>query len=201
MNLNAIWANLSRVYEIALLGDYSITLLFQKTEYPQVTDDYKVIKETFKDVKFKNNGDLYHVIQPPYSYYPKEAESVQDIIDRVEKARKNPHPLKYLDDTCHTFLNQTATRLNFGLADVEQIKKTARTIAWLENRRSIEAVDVAEATHYSKTFKLHHEDGAVYTGDGVIHFPHISINKAGLDYGMFEKTDVENAIKILKNYL
>ena len=50
-NLVGLWANLSRAYEMALLGKFSIQIIFDK-EYIQGFDDYESIKSFYKDVLF-----------------------------------------------------------------------------------------------------------------------------------------------------
>jgi hypothetical protein len=56
-NLVGIWVNLSRAYEIALLGNFKIQIVFNK-EYKQGFEDYDNIKSFYNEVDFVKEGDL-----------------------------------------------------------------------------------------------------------------------------------------------
>lgn len=47
-NLIPLWVHLGRAYEIALIGDLSITL-FANNDYPEAVEDYQLIKDFYKE--------------------------------------------------------------------------------------------------------------------------------------------------------
>ena len=201
--LTGLWPNLSRAYEIAKLGDFTITITYQKTsEYVGVSDDYKTIKKFYKDVKFVKNGDLWVSIQKPKSYSDiHNYETLEDIHERVKKAKTYKLPKDIFDSASEELLKNGVQRLSFSLKDVTTIHKVARIVAQLENS-SIDIHHVAEAMNY-KIKNDFHDDKLIVVADSVLYFgKYIAINQAGLD-GMYadEEKNIKKAIRYLKSLL
>ena len=186
-----LWSNLSRVYEIAKLGNFSLRVAYQ-TDYIAGKDDYAEIKEFYSDANFSAKGDLIVEITAPYSYEPKvQGETLEDIHQRVEKAKTNILPTEYNSDSCETLLNVAANRLNFSMKDVKLVKKIAGVIAQLDNSDKIKVEHIAEASQYRAFMK---PDIAVIAESNTMKFgKHILIDICDID-----PDDAKKAIAYLK---
>lgn len=149
-NLIGLWVNLSRAYEIALLGGFSIKIVFEK-DYVEGFDDYKTIKDFFEDVEFKADGDLtLEITKPDYSYNTKNCDTIKDIKARVRKSLPNKRPTSFKSkDACDALMRTATQRLSFSLSTVEKIKKVASVISQLHGAKFIETAHLAEAIHYN----------------------------------------------------
>ena len=202
--LTGLWPNLARAYEIARLGNFTITVTYQKTsDYVGVHDDYQKIKEFYKDVQFVKSGDIWIELTKPHSYEKLFGyETLGDIHARVEKAKKYKLPEDTLDEPSEELLKTAVQRLFFSLKDVEIIHKIAQVIAQLDGESDIRAHHIAEAIHYQiKTY--HPDDKLIVADDSVLYFgKYITIHRDGLD-GMYadEKRSIRKAIHYLKSLL
>lgn len=147
-NLVGLWGNLSRMYEVAKLGGFSLRVVYLK-EYLEGNDDYNQIKSFYSDVKFSSEGDLVCEITKPYSYVQKRAfETLSNINDRVVKAASNVRPTAYQSDSCEALIKVVSTRLNLSLTDVEKIHAISSVIAQLDGSDTIKCEHCAEAIMY-----------------------------------------------------
>ena len=203
-NLTGIWPNLARVYEIAKLGGFSITVTYEKNgDYPQVNTDYQSIKIFYNRGNFEKDGDLWIGLVKPRTYDLKgNYETLDDIHARVEKAKKHPLPKSVFDAYSEELLKTAIQRLNFSIKDVEIIHKVAPVIAQLDLDSKIQAHHVAEAIQYR--IKFYHDDELIVADNSVLYFgKYIAIDKAGLDYCYIgdEKRNIRKAIYYLKKLL
>ena len=204
-NLIGIYPNLSRAYEIAKLGDLSITVLYTKREgYSEIADDYIEIKKVYSDISFVPDGDIFIEIIKPRDYiYGRYCETINDIHKRVDEAKRNVIPDVFANTACDELLKNAVDKLKFSLKDFELIKKIAGVIGQLDGNDKIEAHHVAEAIHYRISVRCDNYDEYVMADNAVLMFGnHIKINQAGLDdkWGDEEK-NIKNAIKYLKSLL
>lgn len=191
-NLVGLWATLSRAYEIALLGNYSIKIVFDK-EYIQGFDDYKNIKSFYKDVLFCKDGDMtVKIYKPDYSQNRINYETLEDIFGRVNQAKKNSLPTDFKDDSCNALLKTATERLGFSFSKKEKVIEIAKIIAQLDNSKVIEAQHIVEAIQYNRV-----DDTVCIAEDKSISFGYgITITKSEID-----SEDVNNAINYLKSLL
>jgi len=198
INLTGVFPNLSRAYEIALLGGYSITVTYSSdlSDYPQANEDYQIIKKFFYDVPFVADGDIWIEIANPKDYNRgKYSETLADIHLRVRKAEKNAEPNPEYCEAGNEILKNAVNRLNLSLKDVEIIQKVSLTCAKLDGETEIQAHHVAEAIHYRIKENWDHlvinaESDAIQFGSK------ITIKRGEIDY-----KNVEKAINYLKEML
>lgn len=191
-NLFPLWVGLSRAYEIALLGGYSIRVMIGE-DYVEGFDDYLKIKEFFKGVEFSADGDMTVEIVKPKTYDSKIiGETMADVLGRVEVAKGNDTPKRFESTACDVLLNTATDRLNLSYNDRDMIIEFAKTIAQLEGSVLIEDVHIAEGIHY-KYF-----DGSLINAEG---------NYLAFGYGIniarttLDRDDISNAIKHLESLL
>ena len=191
-NLFPLWVGLSRAYEIALLGGFSIRVMIDE-DYPEGFDDYQKIKDFFKGVEFSADGDMIIQIVKPKTYDSKIiGETMADVLGRVEVAKGNKTPNRFESTTCDVLLNTATDRLNLSYNDRDMIIEFAKTIAQLEGSENIKAVHIAEGIQY-KYF-----DGSLINIEGnCLTFGYgINIARTTLD-----RDDISNAIKHLESLL
>lgn len=188
-NLVGLWATLSRAYEIALLGNFKIQIIFDK-EYTQGFEDYENIKSFYGDVDFVKEGDLIvEIYKPDYNQETKRFETKEDIKMRVEKALKNKKPDLFENNSCDALLKTATDRLDFTLQKREKVIEISKIIAQLDGSAAIKPEHIAEAIQYNYPYydtKCNAENKSVNFGSG------IQIALYDLDY-----TDIENAINYL----
>lgn len=194
-NLIPMWNYLARAYEIALLGDFSITL-YANNEYPNAAEDYQLIKDFYKEVRFQDKGDLLiELCEPdPKSFLQQGGcETLSDIHERVEKTRQHPQPSEDISESGVTLLQTAITKLNLPLRTVEKIKKKAKIIAWLGKAKSIQAEHIAEAIQSSY----------ISEDDGYNLSAHTKRFSDGIQISMFdiEEEQIKEAIKYLQSRL
>ena len=191
-NLVGLWANLSRAYEIALLGNFSIKIVFDK-EYIQGFDDYKNIKSFYKDVIFSKDGDMTVCIyKPDYTQNRINYETLEDILVRVNRAKGNSLPTDFINDNCNVLLKTATERLGFSYSKKEKVIEIAKIIAQLDNSREIEVQHISEAIHYNCV-----DDTVCIAEDKSISFGYgITITKSEINF-----EDINNAINYLKSLL
>jgi len=147
-NLIGLWPNLSRAYEVALLGGFSISVVFNK-DYINGFDDYKSIKSFYKNVSFEKDGDLIiDINKPRYTQCAIEYETLGDIIKRVSKARDNSQPDTFKGDSCNTLLNTATERLSLSHSKRQSVIEISRVIAQLDDSEVVDTHHLAEAIQY-----------------------------------------------------
>lgn len=187
-NLVGLWVNLSRAYEIALLGNFKIQIVFDR-EYKQGFDDYENIKSFYNEVEFVKEGDLIvEIYKPDYSQKTERFETKKDIKSRVDKALKNKKPDLFKNDSCDALLKTATDRLGFTLEKREKVIEISKIIAQLDGSHTIEPQHIAEAIQYNcyDNTQCNAENKSINFGDG------IQITLYDLDC-----TDIENAINYL----
>jgi hypothetical protein len=191
-NLVGLWVNLSRAYEIALLGDFSIRIVFDK-DYIQGFEDYESIKLFYRDVQFAKNGNLtVEIYKPDYTQNRVKYETLDDILNRVNKARNNQVPSDFKNESCNTLLKTTTERLSFSHSKKESVIRISKIIAQLDNSKFIEPQHLAEAIQYNCVDETIccAEDKSLSFGYG------ITILRTELD-----NQDINNAIDYLKTLI
>ena len=191
-NLIGLWPNLSRVYEIARLGGYSIQVVFNR-DYVNGFPDYKMIKAFYSEANFvARSGDLLTEIAEPDNYLSKvEYETLQDIHKRVSLAKNNFRPVEFATGSaCDLILKAATERMNLSLYRIEKTKEVAGVIAQLSGSDVIRAEHIAEAVQYSYVYAdafINAQAETIEFGKGIC----IALHEHG-------REDIENAIKYLK---
>lgn len=182
-----LWLNVSRAYEIALLGNFTMQIVFDK-DYKQGFDDYETVKSFYNDVKFVKDGDLISELYKP-DYRGKAFKTKADIHETVNVARKNPVPTKFKNSSCDTYLNVATDRLGLSLNQYNKIVEISKIIAQLEGDNLIAVEHVAEAIQLVCRWDenmCNAESKSIKFGSGI----EIALHE-------LNSTDVENAIEYL----
>lgn len=148
------WANFSRAYEIALVGNKSISIYADK-EYTNADEDIAYLKSIFSDVRYELDGDIQIELVKPPSYDPNfRFEGIEDIQKRARicsissvnyELEDTPYHKK---DACEGLLKTATQRLNLSLKDIEIIWSLASVIAKMDKEKFIDVNHIAEAIHY-----------------------------------------------------
>lgn len=146
--ITGLWVNVARAYEIALAGNYTIKLLYNKTEYPSAPKDFELIKRFYPDVKFNVDGDISVEIYKPYIDDKNYGESIAQIVGRVRNISNTTVNEFKREGSVNLLLKTAQDRLNLGVADIKKIKEISFVIARLEKSELIDLHHVAEAIHY-----------------------------------------------------
>ncbi len=147
--LFGLWPNLSRAYEIARFGGYSLSLAFDKEAYPQAREDYEEIKNFFVGVEYKRYGDLFLTIHQP-DYLGSATAVDHDYVNaRLQKSRGNVEPKGYTSKTSYdAFMGNVIKRFPLGVTQQELVHNLAHNIAWMDGDSQIGVEHLAEAIHY-----------------------------------------------------
>ena len=187
-----LWANLARAYEVALLGNFSIRVVLAP-EYPQGHTDYKDAKAFYRNVQFSSDGDLTILLhRPDYNQAMRRrgSETLKDIEDRVEEARKNMIPTDLDGESCIALLENATEKQNLSYRTRRRILKIAGVIAQLEGSKLVKVHHLAEAIQYATSYRNTRdaEDAFIYFGPGI----RIAITR-------LEEEDITNAINALQS--
>lgn len=159
--------NISRAYEVALLGNYSLTPVANLENYPRAVEDLPMLVEFYKDVPFKSNGDIFvEMCQPDYGHH--KGEDMSEIHKRVLKAKNNHDPERIVTLAMETLMKTAYTRLDLPFSRTEKILDIACTIAKLEGKKQIQIEHVAEAIQYSYNFETDLLAVKTYTKEDII---------------------------------
>lgn len=191
-NLSALWANLSRACEIALLGQFTVQVTFDK-DYVQGFDDYKQIKAFFKGVEFVKDGDLIvEVFKPDYRMKDRRCESWQAVEERVKQCKSFPLPDAVFCNSGQSLFNTAIERLCLSLSQQAKVLAIAQVIAQSAGCKSIKPEHVAEAIQYQimEAGHCNAEIRSIHFGKGI----EIALHE-------LDNTDVENCIDYLKNLI
>lgn len=190
------YLNLSRAYEIALLGGYSISIGVDP-EWKQCADDYDLIKAFYQGVEFKKDGDMYIEISNPClsQFRPtRSIEGIGNIISRVDIAKSHSRPTEYKDKSISDALLKRATELlSLSISDIQNIQKISETIAQLHHSQHIEPMHTAEAIQYCK--KIGERNGTISPES------HEKCFGFGIKISLFDidAHDIDNAIEYLQS--
>lgn len=146
-NLIALWPNLSRAYEVALLGGFSLDIVANK-DYKCADADYKRIKEFFNDVPYSREGISFEMYKPDSYSGDQKCEGIEEVRKRVEAARQNEKPATFSNNSSTALLKTAEKRFNLSLDDYDCIISLASTIAQLSGSDTIQIEHTAEAIMY-----------------------------------------------------
>ena len=152
-NINGMFPNLSRAYEVALMCDQKINLI--GFEYDNFENDFGLITNEFKGGIFSEAGKIHISLPKPnfdHIFSSKQCETVSDVELRVKTAKNNSKPNEQLNDSCMQLLKTAYERLSLNISDVKSIIHRASGIAQMENCAKIETQHIAESIQYSKIY-------------------------------------------------
>ncbi|MEY3501745.1 MAG: Magnesium chelatase, subunit ChlI C-terminal [Bacteroidota bacterium] len=190
-NLVGYWLNLARAYEIALLGNNTIQVVFNK-DYKNGFHDYQLIKSFYKDVSFvAENGDIVVGITEPTLFSNIKFETIDIIHNRVEKARVNSIPETFnIKDDVDRLIKVYIERIGTPINRIDNIIKIASTIAQLGKSATIKTEHVGEAIQYNTYYEdiiINAEKNSIVFGKSI----EIALTT-------IEDVDIDNAIEYLK---
>lgn len=146
-NMILLAINISRVYEIATIGNHSIKII--PTEHCRNED----IDLLYNFYNLQNDANPDIIIELAYSandvincFCNNRAETLEDINARLQVAHPNVN--NDLCNTSITLLKTAINRLELGVNDVLIIHRVAKSIAQLSGSEAIKVEHVAEAIQY-----------------------------------------------------
>jgi hypothetical protein len=153
-NIIGIWPNLFRAVEVAKTGNFSISVWFDKQEYPNAESDYQTIKDFCKGWfdNFSKKGNInIELTKPPASFFENEKhfETIADIEKRIVKSKLFALPVWKPDIGTKQLLKHAIEKLDLSLSQIDLIEKMSVVIAQMDFSDSVRAQHVAEAIQYS----------------------------------------------------
>lgn len=146
-NSLALWPSLGRVIEIALTGNFKIKLT---GDYECWQRDADYVKQVNPDMFSETNHKMtYELYEPDCFANHGKYETMDDIMKRVNEAKKRKVPDYKLTVASMDLLKTAKVRLNLSILDLIEIENITCTIAQLEND-SVQIQHLAEAIQYSK---------------------------------------------------
>jgi hypothetical protein len=148
-------ANFNRVLEVAMVQKHKILML------PYIDNDYNNIAEVNEvQNRFKDYIDFTPSLQSIKIEYnridsnrildKRKCESFEDILERVNKAKKIIDSVSFeLNETCNVLLKTAIQRLDFNVIDTDYVIDVARSISALDNETTIKPQHIAEAIQYN----------------------------------------------------
>jgi hypothetical protein len=161
LNIIALYPNLARAVEIALVAKVNISIYADK-EYKTAKEDMMAITQYYgQDIlRQGNNPYMYVQIHKPINIFAR-GETLKDIQDRI-KALLLTEVKSDLNDSCRALLKSAWDRINLSLPDINNILHISRAIAFLDKSKEIKVEHVAEATMYVRNCIFHEEDADKY---------------------------------------
>jgi hypothetical protein len=153
-NIIGIWPNLFRAIEVAKTGNFSISVWFDKQEYPNAESDYQTIKDFCKGWfdNFSKKGNInIELTKPPASFFANEHhfETIADIEKRIVKSKQFLLPIWKPDVGTKSLLKNAIEKLDLSLLQIDLIEKISVVIAQMDFSNTVNACHVAEAIQYS----------------------------------------------------
>lgn len=190
-NLVRLWFNLSRAYEVALLGGFSIQVMFNLEDYPTAPEDFDMIKNFYSKVDFVADGDLVVEIAPPPYIDNHTYETIDTIHERVENAKSFLRPT-HLNSGANNMLKCGYERFNLSVRELERRKRIAAVMAQLDKSNIIKAEHIAESLQCVPVLR---EKGLCNIMSNTINFEGL----IEISRGYILKETIEEAIEYLKN--
>lgn len=156
-NLIGLWANLKRVYEVAMVGNFSITMFYNNEDTYQrektAIEDYLEIKKFYKDLNFvENNGDIFFELIKPNDYTVIikniKYETLEALQKRIDNAKKITQVNTKLGEASLQLINSAKKHLILSKSDEKIIINLSESIAKLDGDTQIQTHHIAEAIQY-----------------------------------------------------
>ena len=161
-NVTGIYPNLSRAYEIALLGNFRIKLVKgNNVDDKNPSDaDLFMLSTLFDTDLFIFESDestelhcIYLTVEitSPYLdtiFSTRKSEGLDTVIDRVMAAKENVKPDFKLTDAGKSLLKTAWDRLDLDLMKLDSIAQVSQTISQLHGSKEIKLEYLAEAIQY-----------------------------------------------------
>ena len=163
-NVCGLYCNLSRAYEIAMLGNFTIRLIKGNNvdNHEPSDNDLKMISNLFTgvDYVFENDYNPEIVLEKTMLHIEltmpnfemiltnRKSELISDVLDRVNKAKDNVKPEFKLSEGGRTLFKTAFERLKLSFVDLESIAECSRVIAQLHGSKDIKIEYLAEAIQY-----------------------------------------------------
>lgn len=87
LNLVGVWCGLARAYQLALLTNLSIKLVYDPIKNPQGFEDAKLAKSFFIGVQFSNVGDIIVELTKPNFANTTTAKTLEDLQKEVSQVK------------------------------------------------------------------------------------------------------------------
>lgn len=138
------WFRVERDYEIAFLGDYTITPISSEPIY----EDFNTFAKPFMQSVLHENGDMFIEFSALERNYLDIDITFHVNMEKLEALKKLPDPYEYADEkNCMGFLKTIQGRTKFSEVQMKKIQKIAATTAKLDLYDKIHIEHIAEAAH------------------------------------------------------
>jgi hypothetical protein len=167
INYVGISVNIARAYEIAKLGNHTVSFAHFKdtTDSLYVTPDYIETLAKFYSLEPHPNGQIIIEVLKPEAKDVERArtrqfETLAQIDERIEVAKTFPRPgIDTVSDGSKSLLNTAYDRLGLSPQDTDTIYSVAQTIAQLVHSSTLKVEHIAEAIQYRA---MNDEQAAIY---------------------------------------
>lgn len=148
-NIIKLHPQLFRTYEIALLGNFKLSIMLDP-KYVKGYEDYLKIKSVFNDIQFSTDADMtvqiyeHNVIDLNYD----ASLILNNIRDKVEKSKNNIRPTNMDNQDCQEFFDFVINKLNLPIENSRKVLEISKVIAQLDNSKTITVQHIAEAIQF-----------------------------------------------------
>lgn len=143
MNLST-FPNLSRAYEIAINGCFTLSIIADLEEYPGFIEDKPAIEDFYSHVFFTDNADIIVEISKPRTDNDKGSGTMDTLMQRCGRFQPSLETLS-LNSGCEGLLKTAYDRLQISPLKKDHIVKIAAVIATMDRSIHIQVAHIAEA--------------------------------------------------------
>jgi len=143
--LTCIWPNLARACEIAMVGNLTVNIIYDTISYPEMPEDFELIKSYYKEIKFEKTADLTVVLCNP-QIANGSGEKWEDV--KIRAGLVEVKDLE-LDRTAEQLFKSIAERFKISISKRELILKVSNIIACMDSEKALAAWHVAESFQWA----------------------------------------------------
>jgi hypothetical protein len=120
--------------------------MYDTIEYPEMPDDFELIKNYFSGVIFAKSGELSVTIHRPPKDVIFNGEKWDDEKKRAESVAVKDLPISHASEA---FLKTIIERFGVSISKRETMLKIANVLACMDSNTEIGACHIAESFHYA----------------------------------------------------
>lgn len=159
-NLVALSVNIARAYEIAKVGNHSLSIIpaSNPDNDRQMNDNCKTLREFYKASDSLESDIVVELHNIPYSdiisSYNNRWETMEDITKRIEETMGlDITPTISLSGATGNLLKSATDKLCLSIRQVNQIINVSKTIALMSQSKEVKPEHIAEAIQYQSAAK------------------------------------------------
>jgi len=140
------WPTLDRACEVSIVSGCAVNIIYDTIEYPEMPDDFELIKNYFSGVIFAKSGELSVTIHRPPKDVIFNGEKWMDEKKRAESVAVKDLPISHASEA---FLKTIIERFGVSISKRETMLKIANVLACMDSNTEIGACHIAESFHYA----------------------------------------------------